>query len=159
MTELGPEFGLPEFYTPTGEAPVYRNERVHHTRVLRMDGYELPYFQRLAEAGWGMSIVERIFDRLQAFDSATTGASQLVYKAYLRTLKVEGLRKILAAGGALQAAFQKNIEAIRAMQASEGITVVDAQDDFSTHTYSFAGLAEIIDGNARCARACRSSAY
>ncbi|MEX0632786.1 DUF1073 domain-containing protein [Serratia ureilytica] len=28
----------------------------------------------------GQSVVERIFDRLMAFDSATTGAAQLVYK-------------------------------------------------------------------------------
>jgi hypothetical protein len=85
VSELGSNFGKPEHYTPTGEAPIYREKRVHHTRCLRMDGFELPYFQRLAEAGWGMSIVERIFDRLQAFDSTTTGAAQLVYKAYLRT--------------------------------------------------------------------------
>jgi hypothetical protein len=75
--------------------------------------------------------------------------SQLIYKAYLRTMKVKGLRKILAAGGALQAAFQANIEAIRSMQASEGITVVDSEDDFETHTYTFGGLSEVIDGNAR----------
>ena len=149
VTEIGPHFGTPKFYTPVGEAPVYRGKKIHHTRCMRMDGFELPYFQRSAEAGWGLSIVERIFDRLQAFDSATTGGAQLIYKAYLRTLKVEGLRKILAAGGALQAAFQKNIEAIRAMQASEGITVIDAADDFQTHTYSFAGIAELINVSAQ----------
>ncbi|MDI5448925.1 hypothetical protein MJL27_26670, partial [Salmonella enterica subsp. enterica serovar Anatum] len=41
------------------------------------------------ENEWGMSVVERIWDRLTAFDSATVGAAQLVYKAHLRTYKVE----------------------------------------------------------------------
>ena len=47
----------------------------------------------------GMSVVERIWDRLTAFDSATVGAAQLVYKAHLRTYSVEKLRELIALGG------------------------------------------------------------
>ncbi len=144
VSDLGPHLGKPEFYQPTGEGPVYRGKNIHWTRCLRMDGVELPHYQKIAEVGWGMSIVERLFDRLQAFDSATAGAGQLIFKAYLRTLSVEGLREILGAGGKAFDALVKNVEQIRAFQASEGLTLIDAKDKFETHSYSFGGLSDIL---------------
>ncbi len=144
VTDFGPELGKPKHYMIGPNAPALQNRKVHHTRVIRMDGVRLPYFQRQAEQGWGLSIVERMFDRLTAFDSATTGAAQLVYKAYLRTVKVEGLRQILAAGGAAEEALAKNVEAIRRFQSSEGLTLIDAKDEFETHAYAFAGLDDVL---------------
>jgi hypothetical protein len=35
-----------------------------------------------------------------AFDSASTGAAQLVHKAYLRTLKVKDMRSVIVARAA-----------------------------------------------------------
>ena len=144
VRDLGPFLGMPSYYQPTGEAIVYRGKKIHYTRCLRDGGIALPYFQRLAESGWGLSVVERVYDRLIAFDSATQGASQLIFKAYLRTLKVEGLRQIIAAGGKALQGLQKNIEMIRATQSFEGITLLDGADDFQTHQYSFAGLSDLL---------------
>jgi hypothetical protein len=59
-------------------------------------GVELPYQQALTENLWGLSIIERLWDRMTMFDSASTGAGQLVYKAWLRTLKVKDLRSVVA---------------------------------------------------------------
>ena len=144
VRDLGPFLGMPSYYQPTGEAIVYRGKKIHYTRCLRDGGITLPYFQRLAESGWGLSIVERVYDRLIAFDSATQGASQLIFKAYLRTLKIEGLRQIIAAGDKPMQALVKNIEMMRALQTNEGITLLDGADDFQTHTYTFAGLSDLL---------------
>jgi uncharacterized protein len=73
VQEMGPHLGKPKFYVPTGEAPIYSGKRIHWTRCMRMEGQELPWFQRMAEAGWGLSVVERVYDRLLAFDSSSTG--------------------------------------------------------------------------------------
>jgi hypothetical protein len=48
---------------------------VHHSRLIRMDGVKLPYQQKITENEWGMSIVERIFDRLTSYDSASAPPS------------------------------------------------------------------------------------
>ena len=144
VTEFGPNLGLPKFYTITANAPALSNQKVHYTRVLRMDGVNLPYWQKLAENLWGLSIVERLYDRLIAFDSSTTGAAQLVYKAYLRTVKIEGLREIISAGGKAFEALGKNLEFIRATQSNEGLTVLDAKDEMSFQSYTFAGLSDLL---------------
>jgi phage-related protein (TIGR01555 family) len=144
VTELGPDLGLPKYYDTVADAPALARMRVHHSRCLRIDGVELPYWQKISENLWGMSVVERLFDRLLAFDSATQGAAQLVYKAHLRTMKVKNLREIIAAGGPVYQAFLKQIDMIRAYQASEGMTLLDADDEFETHQYTFAGLDDML---------------
>jgi hypothetical protein len=44
--------------------------------------------------------------------------------------------------------WKRTSRAIRAMLASEDLTVIDGNDDFVSHQYTFAGLAEVIDQNA-----------
>lgn len=144
ITDLGPELGKPKYYNVVADAAALAAMKIHHSRVLRMDGLSLPYYQHLVEMGWGESIVENIHDRLVAFDSASLGAAQLVYKAHLRTLKIPQLRDIVATGGESYEGLIKQIETMRLMQSNEGITVIDGEDDFATHTYTFAGLDNVL---------------
>ena len=138
---LGPDFGKPLGYSVvSGDSDGVPGSWIHHTRVVRHEGEDLPYYQRQSEMGWGMSIVEAFHDRLVAFDSATLGAAQLVYKAHLRTLKMKDLRKNIASGGKDYAAALMQVDLIRRYQSLEGLTLLDAEDDFKTDSYAFAGL-------------------
>ena len=151
INELGPEYGKPRFYQVVADSsiaagyasPLY-GKKIHHTRVMRFDGIPLPFYQRIAESGWGMSRVEPLYDRLIAFDSATQGAGQLVYKAHLRTMKIEGLTKILGSGGPAAQVLTKQIENIRRFQSSEGLTVIDAKDSIEHFNNTFSGMSDII---------------
>lgn len=144
VTELGPDLGKPKYYTVVADAQALVNQRIHYSRVIRIDGVELPYWQRIAENGWGQSVLERLWDRLLAFDSTTQGAAQLVYKAHLRTYKVEKLRELIATGGKAFEALLKQIEMIRLYQTNEGMTLMDSTDTFETHQYTFAGLSDLL---------------
>ncbi len=73
VEEFGPDLGMPATYKVNQNAAALRNKTIHHSRLMRFDGYELPYNQRMAEMLWGLSVVERLYDRLVAFDSSTTG--------------------------------------------------------------------------------------
>ncbi|SXY43388.1 phage-associated protein, family [Klebsiella pneumoniae] len=98
---------------------------------------KLPYQQKITENEWGMSIVERIFDRLTSYDSTSVGAAQLAYKAHLRTAKIKKLREIIATGGKAFEALIKNMEMVRQYQTNEGMSLFDSEDEFETHSYSF----------------------
>ena len=144
VEEPGPEFGKPKYYNTVADGWGMPNMKIHHTRCIRIDGLDLPYWQRIAENGWGMSVVERLFDRLQAFDSTTLGAAQLVYKAHLRTYKVKGLREIISMGGKAFEGLVKQIDMIRLYQSNEGMTLMDAEDEFEAHQYTFSGLDNVL---------------
>jgi len=145
VTELGPEMGLPKFYRVVAAAPGLSQMRIHHTRCVRLEGIQLPYWQRLMENLWGLSVIERLYDRMVAFDSATTGAAQLVYKAYMRTYKVNGMRELVAAGGDAVAGLVSYVHFMRKFQGIEGMTLIDGQDDVATETHAaFGGLSDAL---------------
>lgn len=141
----GPDIGKPEFYDLRPDYGTGLKEmRIHHSRLIRLEGVKLPYWQAITENLWGMSVIERLWDRLIAFDSTTQGAAQLVYKAHLRTMKVDQLRKIIATGGDMLDGLAKQMDMIRAYQSSEGLTLIDSKDDFQVDQYTFTGLDEVL---------------
>lgn len=143
----GQDFGLPLFYDVVATSFQFPMpmERVHYSRLIRMEGVSLPFWQKQSENMWGLSVLERVYDRLTAFDSTTQGAAQLAFRAYLRTLKIENLRQLIATGGKSYEALIAQIDLIRRYQANEGITLLDAKDDFETHSYTFAGLSDLLN--------------
>lgn len=144
VPDFGPHFGKPKFYQTTPDMGGMPLMKIHYTRMVRVEGVELPYWQRIAENLWGQSVLERMWDRLIAFDSTTSGIAQLVYKAHLRTISIEGLREIIGANSTAMKGIVKNIEMIRTLQSNEGITLLDAKDTFETHQYAFGGLDAIL---------------
>lgn len=144
IQELGPNLGLPKFYYISAAAAGLPQMKIHYTRVIRMEGVRMPFQQRLSENMWGISILERIYDRLLGFEWATTGAAQLVSKAYLRTMKIENLREIIGEGGKLLDALVMQMSMRQRYQGIEGIDMIDATDDFEVHSYSFAGLSDVL---------------
>jgi len=145
VTDLkSPDLGLPKYYTVVHDAPAAPRQRVHHSRFIRFEGDDLPYYQRLSENLWGLSVLEPVFDRILAFDSATTGTAQLVYRAHLRTYGIKGLRSIIAKGGAMLDAVYQQIDMMRMWQNNEGITLMDGEDVFEASQYSFGGLDSVL---------------
>ncbi|EOV7029568.1 DUF1073 domain-containing protein [Yersinia enterocolitica] len=144
VKEYGPHFGKPRFYRTAVNQQGIPKWKIHYSRVIRMEGDALPFQQSQTENGWGMSVIERIFERIQAFDTATAGATQLIHKAHLRTYSITGLRQALATGGDLEKGVMKHMDMIREFQTIEGMTIMDATDKFETHSYSFAGIADVM---------------
>lgn len=159
VIDSGPDMGLPKYYyivlgsniNDPGQEPggghtksASGQVKVHHSRCIRGTGIELPFFQAITEMLWGESILERMWDRLIAFDTATMATGNLINRAQLRTVGVEGLREILAAGGKAQEALVAQFEYMRQLQSNEGITLIDKLDTFASTAYSFAGLSDVL---------------
>jgi hypothetical protein len=152
VIQSGPEMGMPEFYQivnnlnaldPTADTMTGQIQ-VHHSRVIRHIGIKLPYFQAITEWMWGESILERLWDRLISFDSASLSAANLIERANNRTIGIENLREIIAAGGKAQMGLEAQFEMMRSFQANEGLTLLDKNDTFQTTSYSFAGLSDMM---------------
>jgi hypothetical protein len=143
VKDLGPMLGYPEYYTVNNSQGL-GSLKFHHSRVLRFVGVELPYHERQVEQGWGASVVERAYDRILALDSSTHGSANMMLRSYLRTIGVKNFRSILAAGGNAEKALYKMFNMIRQMQTNEGLTLLDSEDTFQTHNWSFAGVYDAL---------------
>lgn len=145
VTDAGPDIGLPKFYDIVADAPALPRAKIHYSRCIRLEGIKLPYWQRVQENLWGESVLERLYDRMVAFDSATTGAAQLVYKSYVRTYKVKGLREVIAAGGPAMQGLISYVDMMRRFQNIEGVTLLDGEDDFAAEGHTaFSGLSDAL---------------
>lgn len=138
------DLGKPKYYDVTADGTALPSMRIHHTRVIRFDGISLPYNQRIAENLWGLSVIERIYDRLIAYDSATTGAAQLLYRADIRTYSVPKLRQIIAMGGDAFNALVAQIQHNELWQSNERMFVIDADDKFERMQFNFTGVTDVI---------------
>jgi phage-related protein (TIGR01555 family) len=147
VTDYGPDMGLPKFYRVGANAPALRGSVIHHTRIaLRHVGVDLPYQQQLTENLWGISVLERLYDRMLAYDSASTGAAQLVYRAFMRTFKIKDMRSVVAAGGAPLDGLTKYVDLMRRYQGIEGISMIDSEDEFEVQgtAGAFSGLSDAL---------------
>jgi hypothetical protein len=142
------DLGLPRSYQlgvgMQGVGAPYSGMTIHHSRALRLDGLDLPFWQKISENYWGLSVIEPLYDRLVAFDSTTQGAAQLVYKAHLRTWKMADLDRLFGEDEAAAALVMRRVAQVARFQSNEGMTLIDAQDDIEMSTYSFAGLADMM---------------
>lgn len=143
VQDFGPFLGLPKYYRVTTDAPALNLKKIHYTRCFRMEGIRVPYWQRLMENLWSVSVLERLKDRMQSYDSATLGASQLVFKAHIRSYKIKGLRALVAAGGKGFAALVRQVQFMRTTQTNEGITMLDMDDDFASDTAGSSAISGI----------------
>ena len=139
-----PDFGLPKYYTADLDdlGPV----RMHHSRVLRFTGRELPRREAQREDYWGASEMEHIREELQKRSAASANIAQLIFQANVTTLKMSDFGDALAIGTEEQkqqirdTLFEEN-----RFRTSFGLQVLSAGDTLETHPYTFGGLAEIYE--------------
>lgn len=136
--------GFPAYYSTLADGQGTPSMRIHHSRLFRFDASPLPHWERVGNSMWGMSIIERIFPNVRAFDSTTTGASQLATKSHLRTLKIKDYWNIFGGNSIAAANLQKRIDELRLMQSSESLTVLDMDETLEHFTQTFAGLDGLL---------------
>jgi phage-related protein (TIGR01555 family) len=77
-----PDFGYPMYYDLQADAGAPGGMpgtlRVHHSRVLRFTGRDLPRAEEAAEQYWGASELEHIWEELQKRSATSANIAQLV---------------------------------------------------------------------------------
>ena len=140
-----PEFGLPKYYTITTEG-MERGIRVHHSRICRFMGRDLPYLEKMTETYWGASEIEHVYDEIKKRDNVSWNMAMLTFMANLRTIKMEGMEQVLGVGGEkAQAQLYATIQAMNAMMNNNSIQIIGSNDEYESHQYTFSGLGEVYD--------------
>lgn len=141
-----PDFSFPRYYEVRDESGCIRY-RVHHSRVLRFVGTEMPYYEAIAEQQWGTSSVEAMFDDLVRRDNVTHNIANLTFKACLSVYGIENLDQIFASASAqAQKSMYSRIEAMSILESNLGIRLINKGDEVQQLQYGFSGLPEILDG-------------
>ncbi|MCI8921978.1 MAG: DUF1073 domain-containing protein [Acutalibacter sp.] len=140
-----PDFGLPEYYTISSpENGIVA--RVHHSRILRFTGRELPYLERLAELYWGESEVESLYQEVVKHDNVAANMAGLTFRANMDTMEVENLDQLFSlTSRQQQKRFWGVMQAQSVLRSNFGMQLVNKGDKITNTQYSFAGLQEVYD--------------
>ena len=149
------EYGYPKYYSISlSEANSnlmlsYNKQdlvKVHHSRIVRFNGRDLPLWERQAEMFWGESEIEIVFEELKKRDNTSANIASLIFLANIRVLKMNDLGQLL--GESTQKAQEnlyKVLQAQNQLMSNMGIYVMDKDDDFGSEQYSFGGLNDIYE--------------
>lgn len=149
------EYGYPKYYSISlSEANSnlmlsYNKQdlvKVHHSRIVRFNGRDLPLWERQAEMFWGESEIEIVFEELKKRDNTSANIASLIFLANIRVLKMNDLGQLLGASTQkAQENLYKVLQAQNQLMSNMGIYVMDKDDDFGTEQYSFGGLNDIYE--------------
>ena len=152
-----PDFNLPEYYT-VNNAEGRMVARVHHSRIIRFTGRELPYLERIAELYWGESEVEALYKDVVAHDNVSANMSALTFRANINTMEVQNLDALFSVtSGDAQRRFWNVMQAQSVLTSNFGVQLVNKGDKMTNTQYTFSGLQEVFE--SMCLNLCGASHY
>lgn len=136
---------VPAYYQVNGPAGGVL-ARVHHSRVIRFTGRELPYLERLAEMYWGESEIEALYQDVVKHDNVSANMAALTFRANVDTMKVKNLDQLFSlTSREQQKRFWNTIQAQSVLRSNFGLHAIDAESDVTNTQYTFTGLQEVYD--------------
>ncbi len=139
-----PDFGYPLYYD--FQTADLGHLRVHHSRVLRFTGRDLPRREEEAAQFWGASELEHIWEELQKRSSTSANIARLVFQANVTTLKMSDFGELMALGTDQQRRqVLSAVEEQNRLRNSFGLQLLSAGDTYENHPYSFSGLSEVYE--------------
>lgn len=144
-------YGLPEYYMlahgynpQEQQLDMLQTGQIHHSRVIRLEGPALPETIKRQNAGWGASVLSKLWQALSSYDQSYDVAATKVQDFNQSVYKKKGLAQILATPGGAQKlrTLYNEMEVARSVLRA---LVIDADDDYQQYTTNLGGLAAALD--------------
>lgn len=140
-----PDFGKPKYYTISTNN-TNTSVKIHHSRIIKMIGRELPYWEEMAEDYWGASELEHVYTELRKRDDTSANISFLIFLANIRIFKMKNLGQAITIGDqeSLNRVYQ-SMQAMNRLMCNTGTFAMDQDDDFATQQYTFTGINDVYE--------------
>lgn len=134
-------FGEPEYYTISAYT-AGAMFRVHASRVLIHYGTDIPERARVANNGWGDSVLQAVYDELRDYGIIKSSSVSIVQDFVQTLLQIENLAELIASGQ--EDIVKKRLELIDLSRSVNNTILLDKGEDFSKQASSVTGLADLI---------------
>lgn len=136
---------VPAYYSIT-DARGNTVARVHHSRLVRFTGRELPFLERVAELYWGESEVEALYSDVVKHDNVAANMAALTFRANVDTMEVQNLDQLFSvSSGEQQRRFWNTMQAQSVVKSNFGMQLVNRGDQIKNTQYTFTGLQGVYD--------------
>ncbi len=121
----------------------YVNVRIHSSRVARFDGLYLPWNVRVRNTGWGLPVLQLIWEAFKRYETALAGLESMTSDADLFVHKIPGLFNRIASGN--ESDLRKRLEANNLSRSVYGGMVVDVEEDLQFLNRALSNIASATD--------------
>lgn len=132
-----PTFRIPKYYSISG------GDLIHYSRVLRFEGYKLPWRLKSQHNYWGQSRLQRYYDALRNARSVIDSVASLMYEAKNDILSVPGLYQELAAPNGFAKILQR-FQLGDMLKSNNNMLILDDKEKFQRIHTTFAGIADLM---------------
>lgn len=121
----------------------YVNVRIHSSRVARFDGLYLPWNVRVRNTGWGLPVLQLVWEAYKRYESALSGLESMTTDSDLFVHKIPGLFNRIASGN--ESDLRKRLEANNLSRSVYGGMVVDTEEELSFLNRALSNIASATD--------------
>ena len=133
---MAPNFLKPEFYHVSGN-------QVHHSRVLRFDGIDLPYHSKSSNNYWGDSIIERMYKAIINAGTIYDSISSMLHEANLDVMKIPGLMNLICDDEGKNQVL-KRIQMANLSKSIHNMFIMDSEEEYEKKQNTFTGIQPLI---------------
>jgi uncharacterized protein len=121
--------------------------KIHKSRIARFDGVPMPPDILVQNEGWGLPILNLVYDTFARFEGMDTGVNNLVNDASVFTYKMKNLAELLAKADEKSVEIlHKRLRSLRSSKSLYKALILDAdKEDASFVSRTFTGLPDLMD--------------
>lgn len=139
---LDPNYGMPVHYRF-----VNTNIRIHHSRLIRFDGVQLPFDEFKRNNYMSDSVLDRLYESLTNFNTVASGSASMVYETNVDVMKVKGLMNYIQSPEGTNL-IQKRFTLAGMLKSFNNMLLLDSEEDFEKKQNSFGSIPELLNAHA-----------
>ena len=145
-----PKFGQTETYLITAssanaqQGAQFLGATVHETRLIIFPGARTTRRRRAEQNGWDSSIIQRMQETLEDFNSSFSSVAHLMTDANQAVFKIKGLVEMISGG--LKDELTARMQLVDVCRSVVRAVLLDADSEsFERNSPSFAGIPDVLD--------------
>lgn len=135
---MSPTYGLPTHYQFIGSP-----KNIHHSRLIRFEGTELPLFERMRNQWYSDSVLIPLMDTIDNFHMAAASAAQLCQESNVDVVSIEGLQNLLTNPEG-EVAVMKRFRLMKQMKSIYNVLLLDSTETYDTKSIALNGVKDLI---------------
>lgn len=118
--------------------------RVHRSRLIVFPGQLTTEFVRWQRDGWGLSIIDSIYEALQRNATAWQSAGNALANAQYVVYKLKGLASMFSADGG-EAKAKSRARAMELAKSMINAVLIDSEDEYDRENPNFGNMPDMLD--------------
>lgn len=135
---LSDNFGKPEYYMVSRSG-----QRIHHSRLIKIDGDLTTLMELEQQNYWGNSIFTTLFEPISDSQIVSQSINNLIYESNIDVYRISGLNSLVAEGR--DDLVTKRLKIAHEMKSIINGIALDKEDEYDKKTNTFAQLPDIDD--------------